>query len=168
MSTVQNNSIANGSDEKITYHEFGLKEAEKAQGSAEHLNHSLSILFNKIEEESREDKESVRKKIIGLQNEQLDNENKKNSILAIKGGKEETIKHKQKQIDDIENNKGSSDYATFAISALITLLLTFYLWAFYSASGYAAFNGVKQGTTGFAGIFGALSEAFNKGGFAPR
>ena len=31
MNTVQNNSIVNGSNEKITYHEFGLKEAEKAQ-----------------------------------------------------------------------------------------------------------------------------------------
>lgn len=152
-------------DKKMTYEEFGLKAAENAQGNPEQLKEALPIIYNKIVEEAKLDKDSIQKKIETLNNEIVDFENRIHSLQAKKTSLDDEIGLCEKQIDDIEKNKGSSEILQFVIAAFITILLTFYLWAFYSASGYAALNGVKAGKTGFAGIFAALSEAFSKGGF---
>ena len=162
--TTTNNPLTE-KESKITYEQFGKEQAENAKGDPEQLKESLPILYHKIVEEAKLDKASVSKKIENLQKEIVDLENRKHNLNASKSSMEDEIINSEKQIDDIENNKGHSEIVPFVIAAFITLLLTFYLWAFYAASGYAALNGIKSGSTGFAGIFGALSDAFNKGGF---
>lgn len=152
-------------EKEMTYEEFGLKIAEKAQGNPEQLKEALPIIYYKIVEEAKLDKEGIRNKIGAYNNEITDLENRINSLQGKKTSIDDEIELCDKQIEDIEKNKGSGEVLPFIIAAFITILLTFYLWAFYSASGYAALNGVRPGKTGFAGIFAALSEAFNKGGF---
>lgn len=148
-----------------TFEEFGLKQAERAQGNPEQLKEVLPIIYNRIVEEAKLDKETIRKKIETLNNEVVDLENRIHSLNGKKSSLDDEIELCEKQIEDIDKNKGGTDILPFVIAAFITLLLTFYLWAFYAASGYAALNGIKEGKSGFAGIFAALSEAFNKGGF---
>ncbi|WP_205514470.1 hypothetical protein [Longitalea arenae] len=159
------NVILTEQDRKMTYEQFGLKAAEKAQGNPEQLKEALPIIYNKIVEEAKLDKDGVHKKMEILNNEIADFENRIHSLQGKETSLSDEIELCEKQIDDIENNKGSTEILQFIIAAFITLFLTFYLWAFYAASGYAALNGVKSGKSGFSGIFAALSDAFNKGGF---
>ena len=162
--TILNNPLIE-KDTPITYDQFGKEQAQKAKGDPEQLKESLPILYHKIVEEAKLDKASIAKKIENLQKEIADLESRKHSFTATRSSLEDEIVNSEKQIDDIENDKGHSEILPFIIATFITLLLTFYLWAFYAASGYAALNGVKAGSTGFSGIFGALTDAFNKGGF---
>ena len=165
MTENQTNVTLTEEEKKITYEEFGKKEAEKAQGNPDHLKEALPIIYNKIVEEAKLDKASIHAKIETFNNEIADLENRIHSLQAKKTSLDDEVELCEKQIDDIGKNKSGGEILPFVIAAFITILLTFYLWAFYSASGYAALNGVKEGKTGFAGIFAALSEAFNKGGF---
>jgi prefoldin subunit 5 len=151
---------------KISYGQFGREEATKSNAAPEALKGSLPILYNKIVEDAKLDKESIQQQIKVLENSLVEIEGQKDNLLAKKSSIEDDITNCEKQIDDIEKNKaGNGDIIPLVIASFITLLLTFYLWAFYAASGYAALNGVKEGKSGFAGIFAALSDAFNKGGF---
>lgn len=152
-------------DAKITYQQYGKKAAQNANANPDHLPDCLDVLYAQIVEEARLDETGRMNKIETLRKEVEELEKQKNSFLSRQAGAEDEVVHYQKQIEDIENNRGQADLLPFVIGAFITVLLTFFLWSFYAASGYAALNGVKPGTQGFAGVFSALSTVFNKGGF---
>ncbi|MGC4103755.1 syntaxin family protein [Ferruginibacter sp.] len=161
--TIQN--TIKEDDGKITYEQFGAREAANRQGNPEQLKESLSIIYAKIVEDARIDKHAIVKRIETNSKEIVDLENRIHSLEAKRVSLQDEVDLAEKQIEDIEQNRGNADIFPFIIATIITVLLTFYLWAFYAASGYAALNGVKEGKTGFSGIFSALADAFNKGGF---
>lgn len=70
------------------------------------------------------------------------------------------------EIDKIKVKDGeapTTDYVPFVIGTFIVILLTLYLFVFYSSSGYSAFYGVKPGSFGFINP-NVFAEAQNKGG----
>lgn len=158
-----NEFVNNG--KKVTYERFGKEQAQKSNCSPEQLPFSLDIIYQAVVEEARLDEKGRNNKIEALRKEVEDLIKQKQIVVAEQEKLKDEVEDWQKEIINIENNKTTSDFLPFVIGAFITILLFFFLWAFYAASGYAALNGVKQGSRGFAGIFSALSEAINKGGF---
>lgn len=152
-------------DTRITYQEYGKKAAQNASANPEHLPDCLDVLYAQIVEEAKLDDTSRKKKIESLRKEIEDLEKQKHKLAAQQSSLDEDVKHYEKNIEDIQNDKGHTNYLPFIIGGTIVLFLTFYLWSFYAAAGYAALNGVRSGTQGFAGVFSALSTVFNKGGF---
>lgn len=151
-------------NEKGFYIKFGRESAARADGQPGLIKESLNVLYKEIVKKAGEDKEGIAKRIQSLQEEVQALEKQKDNASGQKAHLENKLQDCEKQIDDIETEKGDPDIIPFVVGAFITILLTFYLWAFYAASGYAAYAGVPQGSSGFAGIFDALSEAFNEGG----
>ncbi|MEI6949936.1 hypothetical protein V9K67_22305 [Paraflavisolibacter sp. H34] len=153
------------SSENITYEQFGKEAAKDASSNSVQLKNYLEILYLRIVERASEDKGTIAKKIGQLKDNLLAENNTKKRLDAENKTHRSEIEDLKGQIQKIEAGKGIPDYLSFVIASFITVLLSFYLWTFYAASGYAALNGVKPGTHGFAGVFSALSAAFNKGGF---
>jgi hypothetical protein len=150
--------------EKDFYVKFGRDSAARGNGQPGLVKESLNVLYQEIVKKAGEDKEGIAKRIASIKSEIQDLEKQKDEVEVQKASTENKIDDCTNQINDLENEQGSSDFIPFVVGAFITIMLTFYLWAFYSASGYAAYAGVPTDSAGFAGVFAALSEAFSEGG----
>lgn len=152
-------------DFKITYGQFGRNEAQSCNGTPSALKESLPILYDKIVEDAKLDKEGVARHLNTLEQDLLTLETQRDNLVSKVKTAEQAITDAEKEIDDIENHRaGNGDVLSFVIGTIITILLTLYLWAFYAASGYGAWNGISPGKAGFAGIFASLGDAFDEGG----
>ena len=99
------------------------------------------------------DAKGIKSRIEKLRAEVLQSRAKKNETQAeittyegLKQEKSKLIEDLELERIDIRNGDGETgDTIPFVIGTFITILLTFYLFTFYSSSGYAALYGVKEG-----------------------
>jgi hypothetical protein len=150
---------------KITYEQFGKDNASLAKGEPQSLNSSLNIIFNEIIKESKLDENQKKDKIQSLLNDKTVIDTsiiEKNTEVQTK--EVEKI-GKQKELNDINEGKGHVDIIPFVISSLITFILTFFLWIFYSGSSYGAMNEkIFQGKIdGLSAIFTSLGYLIDFG-----
>ena len=157
--------------EKITYSQLGFRSAGKSQSKPEAIEGYLEIVYDKFLEEQKLDEQGLRDRVTKLKAEVQQERAKRNDTTADINAAKRNKDDKEKEIEeleiekiDIRNGEGETgDTIPFVIGAFITLLLTLYLFVFYSSSGYSAFYGIKPGSLGFINP-NVFSDATNKGG----
>ena len=157
--------------EKITYTQYGFRSAQKSQSNPEGIEGYLANVYEKFLEEQKLDGQGLKDRISKLKAEVQQEKAKKSESNADissnkrhKEDKENAIQELELEKIDIRNGDGElGDTSSFIIGAFITLLLTMYLFVFYSSSGYSAFYGIKKGSLGFINP-NVFSDAINKGG----
>lgn len=161
----------NNDSSSITYHQFGFRSAQHANARPESMEGFLNKVYDRFLDEQKLDEKGITDMIAKLQAEVLQEKSKKNdanatlsSLKIQKNDKEKEIEDLELQKIDIKDGDGESiDTIPFVIGTFITLLLTLYLFVFYSSSGYSAFYGIKKGSLGFINP-NVFAEAMNKGG----
>jgi hypothetical protein len=158
-------------NEKITYTKLGFRSAEKSKSNPDALDGYLEIVYNQFLEEQKLDEKGLKDRISKLKADVLKDKARKQEAIAEISALKSDKEFKEKDISeleiekiDIRNGEGETENITpFVIASLITILLTLYLFVFYSSSGYSAFYGIKQGSLGFINP-NVFAEASNKGG----
>jgi cell division septum initiation protein DivIVA len=156
---------------KITYSQYGFRSAQKSQSQPAGIDGYLDNVYDQFLEEQKLDEQGLKDRISKLKAELQSEKTKKNDANAEISSHKSFKEDKEKQIEelelekiDIRNGDGEiGDTSSFVIGAFITLLLTMYLFVFYSSSGYSAFYGIKPGSLGFINP-NVFSDAMNKGG----
>ena len=156
---------------KITYSQYGFRSAQKSQSQPAGIDGYLDNVYEQFLEEQKLDEQGLKDRISKLKAELQSEKTKKNdanaeisSYKSFKEDKEKQIEELELEKIDIRNGDGEiGDTSSFVIGAFITLLLTMYLFVFYSSSGYSAFYGIKPGSLGFINP-NVFSDAINKGG----
>ncbi|MBK8470886.1 MAG: hypothetical protein IPL33_01000 [Sphingobacteriales bacterium] len=157
--------------EKITHSQLGFRSAQKSQSSPEAIDGYLEIVYANFLEEQKLDKQGIKDRIAKLKAEVQQENTKKQEAIANLNENKRNKEEKEKDIErlelekiDIKNGDEETGNTTpFVIAAFITLLLTLYLFVFYSSSGYSVFFGVKSGISGFINP-NVFADAANKGG----
>lgn len=159
-------------NEKITYTQLGFRSAQKSQSNPEAVDGYLEIVYDKFLEDQKLDEQGLKARIAKLKAEVQQEKAKKQEAIADINANKRNKEDKEKEIEelelekiDIRNGDGDTGGNTtpFVIGAFITLLLTLYLFVFYSSSGYSAFYGIKPGSLGFINP-NVFADATNKGG----
>ncbi len=158
-------------NEKVTYTQLGFRSAQKSQSKPEAVDGYLEIVYDKFLEDQKLDEQGLKDRIAKLKAEVQQEKAKKQEAIADINANKRNKEDKEKEIEelelekiDIRNGDGETGNTTpFVIGAFITLLLTLYLFVFYSSSGYSAFYGIKPGSLGFINP-NVFADATNKGG----
>ncbi len=159
-------------NDKITYTQLGFRSAQKSQSNPEAVDGYLEIVYDKFLEDQKLDEQGLKARIAKLKAEVQQEKAKKQEAIADTNANKRNKEDKEKEIEelelekiDIRNGDGDTGGNTtpFVIGAFITLLLTLYLFVFYSSSGYSAFYGIKPGSLGFINP-NVFADATNKGG----
>lgn len=156
---------------KITYSQYGFHSAQKSQSQPVGIDGYLDNVYDQFLEEQKLDEQGLKDRISKLKAELQQEKTKKSDTNAEISSHKSFKEDKEKQIEeleleriDIRNGDGEiGDTSSFIIGAFITLLLTMYLFVFYSSSGYSAFYGIKPGSLGFINP-NVFSDASNTGG----
>lgn len=155
----------------ITLREFGVQQGSSCNGTPTAIKEPLNVVFDQyirdqkdIQTRSNDLLNSKKSQISEIENATSKARNgiseKEQKIRTI----EETIKHKESEISDIKESKdAATGIVPFVIGAFIVILLTLYLFVFYSSTGYSALFGVKPGNTGFINP-NVFMEGVEKGG----
>ena len=166
METIQKNNLT----DKITLKQFGFQSATNSQSNPESIYGYFAKLFDRFLDEQKPNEQELKNRISKLREEVLHEKVRKNELLTevtISKTEKQNIEDEIQQLEleriDVKNGDGElGDTTSFVIGAFITILLTLYLFIFYSSSGYSAFYGIKQGSLGF--INGnVFAEAINRG-----
>jgi hypothetical protein len=160
-----------GESEKITYTQLGFRSAQKSQSAPDAIEGYLEIVYDKFLEEQKLDEQGLKDRVSKLRAEVQQEKARKQDAIAEINANKRNKEDKGKEIEelelekiDIRNGEGeTADTTPFVIGAFITLLLTLYLFVFYSSSGYSAFYGIKPGSLGFINP-NVFADATNKGG----
>lgn len=160
-----------GESEKITYTQLGFRSAQKSQSAPDAIEGCLEIVYDKFLEEQKLDEQGLKDRVSKLRAEIQQEKARKPDAIADINANKRNKEDKEKDIEeleiekiDIKNGEGeTADTTPFVIGAFITLLLTLYLFVFYSSSGYSVFYGIKPGSLGFINS-NVFADATNKGG----
>lgn len=155
----------------ITYHQYGFRSAQHSNSRPEAIEGFLDNVYEKFLDEQSLDEKGLKDRISKLKAEVQQEKQKKNdanaelsSTKSNKDEKEKEIQELELEKIDIRNGEGETgDTIPFVIGTFITLLLTLYLFVFYSSSGYSAFYGIKPGSLGFINP-NVFADAMNRGG----
>ncbi len=156
---------------KITYSRYGFRSAQKSQSQPASIDGYLNNVYSKFLEEQKLDEKGLIDKIYNLNIELQQEKTKKHDANAEISSHRSLKEDKEKQIEELELEKISiiggdgeiGDTTSFVIGAFITLLLTLYLFVFYSSSGYYVFNDFKKDTYSIINP-NVFSDALNAGG----
>jgi hypothetical protein len=166
--TINRQNKPNEETDKISFSQFGFQSAGKAKSAPESIIDGLHIVYEYFFNDQKKNKDQKIEQLeteIELENKRKnENDAKLETSKQTKDLKDEELK--ELNIDRVKIKEGDGevgDITTFIIGAFITLLLTMYLFVFYSSSGYSAFYGIKQGSLGFINP-NVFSDAINKGG----
>lgn len=160
-----------GDNEKITYTQLGFRSAQKSQSAPDAIEGYLEIVYDKFLDEQELNEQGLKDRISKLKAEVQQEKARKQDVIAEINANKRNKEDKEQEIEDlnlekidIKNGEGeTAETIPFVIGAFITLLLTLYLFVFYSSSGYSAFYGIKPGSLGFINP-NVFADATNKGG----
>jgi cell division septum initiation protein DivIVA len=155
---------------RITYHQFGFRSANYSNSRPEAVDGFLDNVYEKFLDEQKLDENGLKDRIAILKAEVQQEKEKKGNSIADLASTKSNKEDKEREIHDlelekIEIKKGDGEVGgtlPFVIGAFITLLLTLYLFVFYSSSSYTVFYGVKPGASGFINS-NVFTDALNKG-----
>ena len=168
---TQNPKNSKIENDKLNFNQYGFRSASRVLSNSDSLKGFLDNVYDSFLNEQKLDEQGLKDRISKLKAEvQQEKVSKNDSIAEISSSKRQKD-DKEKEIEELEiekieiKNEGgeTSDTMPFVIGAFITLLLTMYLFVFYSSSGYSAFYGIKQGSLGFINP-NVFSDAMNRGG----
>lgn len=169
--SVNGEQIDAQNSERITYTQLGFRSAQKSQSHPESIEGYLAIVYDKFLADQKLDEKGIRDKISKLRGEVQQEKARRQELLAEVNAQKRNREDKEKEVEElglekieIRNGEGETGNTTsFVIGAFITILLTLYLFVFYSSSGYSAFYGIKQGSIGFINP-NVFTDAINRGG----
>ncbi len=158
-------------DNEISYFHFGKLAAKTTNSNSQLLDSSLDNIYDRFLNDQQLTGEGIKNRISKLRAEVTQKKNQKIQTNSEILSQEQFKEDREKRIEELEIEKikikdgeaPSVDYVPFIIGAFITILLTLYLFVFYSSSGYSAFYGVKQGSLGFINP-NVFADAKTKGG----
>jgi hypothetical protein len=158
-------------ERKVTYHHFGKLAARNTNSNPGTIEPSLDNIYERFLGEQQLNEDGIKNRISKLRAEVLHKRNQKITTQSELTSQEQFKEEKEKRIEELEIEKikvrdgetPTTDYVPFVIGTFIVILLTLYLFVFYSSTGYSAFYGVKQGSLGFINP-DVFAEARNKGG----
>jgi hypothetical protein len=161
---MNDNSKINIDSNSVTLRDFGFQQASSISVNPQVLDESLNQVFQQFVEDQRNLLTEKRKKIIEIDSviTKLNNEIFKNdeSIKII----EDKITSVKEDIQIIrEGQDATSGVIPLVIGSFIVILLTFYLFIFYSSTIYTVIYGVTSKTQGILNP-NVFVEALNKGG----
>lgn len=138
---------------KEKYAKQGFQEASSCQAKPSALSGYLHNVYNQFLNEQKLDKEGISKKLKQLEGENIQKESKKNQLNSQINNLTKEKENREKKINELEieriedigdDNPDSGGTIPFVIGAFITILLTFYLFVFYSSAAYSVFYGVGK------------------------
>ena len=155
----------------IPLREFGVQEGSACNGTSKAIKEPLNVVFEQYVRDQK-DIQTRSNDLLNSKKSQIGEV--ENAISKIQNGiiekeqriqnTEEAIKQRESEISDIKESKdAATGIVPFVIGAFIVILLTLYLFVFYSSTGYSALFGVKAGNTGFINP-NVFTEGANKGG----
>lgn len=158
-------------DNEISYFHFGKLAAKTTNSNSQLLESSLDNIYDRFLNDQQLTGEGIKNRISKLRAEVTQKRNHRIQANSEIQSQEQFKEDREKRIEELEierikikDGEGPSvDYVPFIIGAFITILLTLYLFVFYSSSGYSAFYGVKQGSLGFINP-NVFADAKTKGG----
>lgn len=177
--TQTNNATNQNSNIVLDYKQEGVKDAGTAKGEITAFNAGFNAVFHRIKKEQEQNEALQEEMRSDLQKEILNLENEKNTDCTKLGTQEDSLSDIKKDLTEKENeladlkdgNTGKNKEAVvnFYIGLFIIVLLTLYLFIFYSSTAYSAFfkEFGADNTKVTERIFdvGALSSAFGDGIF---
>lgn len=137
--------------EKLTYQQWGFKQAGKCGAAVKALEPNLMAVVNhekqeQLKNESLQNKHKtdLQKEIASLEGDIEKKENDLQSKKNLLGFEEKKIEDCKREIDELKINPDKVDgdrsaKANFIIGLFIILFLTIYLFLFYSSASYSAF-----------------------------
>jgi hypothetical protein len=157
--------------EIITYNILGFRSAQKSQSAPDAIEGSLEIVYDKFLKEQKLDEQGLKDRVSKLRAEVQQEKARKQDTIAEVNANKRNKEDKENEIQELDlekidtrNGDGeTADVTSFVIGTFITLLLTLYLFVFYSSSGYSVFFRVKAGSSGFINP-NVFADAINKGG----
>lgn len=161
---MNDNSKINIGTNFVTLRDFGFQHAPSISVNPQILNESLNQVFQQFVEDQRTLLSDKRNKIIEIDSAiaKLNNEiaEKDKSIIVI----EDKIISVKEEIRAIrEHQDVTSGVIPLVIGSFIVILLTLYLFIFYSSTIYTVIYGVTSKTQGILNP-NVFIEALNKGG----
>ena len=158
-----------GTHEPISFEQFGRESAANSSANPVTLIASLSTVYDKFLEEEKLDAEGIKQKINKLATEVLQKKSIKENSISTKISLEQEKEAKQKSIEEFELEKirlkeegaPQGDIVSFVIGVFIVILLTLFLFVFYSSAVYSAIWGIKNESILNFNVF---SDAQAKGG----
>ena len=156
---------------KEKYAKRGFQEASSCQAKSSALSGFLHDIYNLFLNEQKLDKEGIKAKLKQLEGENIQKESKKNQLNSLVNNLIKEKENKEKRINETEleriaaigdDNPDTGGTIPFVIGAFITILLTFYLFVFYSSAAYSTFYGVKPGDGPIRAT--VFADALSKGG----
>lgn len=156
---------------EVTYTHLGRLAAQARKANALLIEPALEEVYHRFISDEELTEEVRKNRVQRLRGEVTQKKNQKIQAQSDLSSQEKFKDDKEKIIEELELDRikvkdGEApifDYIPFVIGIFITILLTFYLFVFYSSSGYSAFYGIKQGSLGFINP-NVFAEAKTKGG----
>ncbi len=153
-----------------TYHQYGFRCCERSFARADGIDGYLDTIYENFLNKKRLDAIGINDRIGQLRSEVLQEETKKNGLTSDQSLHNTKKEGKEKEINELELEKinirkglgENEDTVPFVIGAIITIFLTFFLFTFYSSTGYSAFYNIKPGNLSFINP-NVWSDAKDKG-----
>ena len=170
---TQPNGILWSENGDQSLHQFGFRSADYSKSNPKSLPGFLERIYdtflrNQRQKKAAEAADRIAKLDMEIGLEKDKKNNLESEVNRLKGDKENLAKGVEDldlEIIEVKNGgqEENTDMIPFTIGAFICVLLTLYLFVFYSSSGYSLFYGVKPGELGFINTE-VFSDALNKGG----
>ena len=165
------NIKVSGTEEKISVEQYGKECASYSKADPATLESSLVTVYNQFLTDQKLDAEGVRQRITRLDTEVLQKKNTKENLKSEIVSLEHQKDSKEKRIEELtidriklkEGDAPGGDLVPFVIGLFIVILLTFFLFVFYSSTVYSAIAGIKKGTFGLINP-NVFADAQSKGG----
>jgi hypothetical protein len=152
--------LLNTEENTLTFHQLGFKAAHKSSSHLSALEGLLATAYNYFLRKQELDEEGIQLRITQLKSEIEQETGKKNDLSSEITIQRERITTNNKRTEELElekidlrkgenDDEASSEVPPFIIASFITLLLTLYLFLFYSSTGFSVFYGIEENVSGF-------------------
>ncbi len=144
----------------ITYSQLGFKSAMKSSSHLGAIEGLLATAYNSFLKKQELDEKGIQDRILQLESEVVQEEAKKNELQGDINAQKEIIDSNRERTQELElerielkkgdrDDEATSELAPFIIASFIALLLTLYLFLFYSSTGFSVFYGIDTDIAGF-------------------
>jgi hypothetical protein len=156
MDDQTNDNPLSDSSIGISFEQYGRESASASKADPTTVEASLATVYNQFLKDTKLDADGIKQRITRLEAEILQKKSSEANTTSEIASQELQKADVEKKLEElgvgriklINEGAQTDEYVPFVIGLFITILLTFYLFVFYSSTGYSAFYGIKQGTLG--------------------
>ena len=151
----------------LFYQQLGQNSANAAQAIASSLPSSLHVAYDEFTRREvnrsteRMHQYELEKEL--LVRERGEKNGERSAVMVNRDFKQEEIKDKRMALAKVRDGIPQPDYLPIAIGGFIIVLLTLFLFTFYSSTGYSAFFGIPKESISEIIISNVFGEARSNG-----